>query len=677
MELGSEGLNSFNSSQLTPQKKSLKLISPNLNLQRSPSSSNSTSNSDDDILDETYSFFNSSSQSSTSSDVHTLNHCCFPSGLSSESVKSLKKDMSTPVNFKSIQPTFDQLIRSAPPQNSASNQSLLNNNNTSFTSSNSFNHSNSFNRHLNSLRQPPEPSASPPPSQRPRKIVSIDRLPFRNRSTTINNTSNRSILPFSPSDRANRRSSLRSNNSDNAIQNIKRPSKKHNSNPPNSVAAPQRVRNVFPSPEPPTRASFPLQPVSYASARPLQAAFQVPSTLMSKSSKSFRDSNIGISGSPACMPDTPAKPSAFSAKAQSQLPQSMPAQSKDSRSRSFFSKSAKRVSMNLALAASSPSKENENQNENTNNNGRGRGRMAILRRSSALSLGSNRTGASSDSDGSPCAKKYSPVAEDECLTPRCRFFESSNSNNVNTNSVTNFNNTNSPTPSSKVTTPTLKSSRLSRRASQLFDRSSNPLSSSPEPSIGSSPTSPKRPSLFSSLRSSKDKTRSMSSFIRRRSSSKLSISSKAQENQDFSGKFEKEFCVLSELGKGEFSEAFIVCKREESFNGKLYAIKRGKPFEGERDRQRQLNEPVTLSKLPDHPNIIKLVDYWEENNRLYIQTELCEKGGLNHFLDDYGMRFAKLDETRVWKILGDIANVSSQLFFLKKNYSLILFINNL
>ncbi|TIC01851.1 kinase-like protein [Wallemia mellicola] len=624
----------------TPSRKLSIATTPSLHqMQQSPSTS--STQSDDDILDETYSFFNSSSQSSASSDVHTL-QCCFPSGLSSESIRSLKN---TPAQTKSIQPSFDQLVKTAPPNNS-------------------------FNKYLNSLRSPPEPSASPPPSQRPRKIVSIDKLPFRSRSSTSH-----SMTPLSPSERPSRRGSLRSNNSDHAIQNIKRPSKKFTipstSNPPNSVAAPQRARNVFPSPDPPTRASFPLQPTSYASARPLQAAFQAPSTLMSKRSKPSRNSNVGSGGSPACMPDTPAKPSAFAAKAQADLSQSLPAQQTKNRT-NFFGKSAKRLSLNLALAANSPSKDESTVEQNLNP-GRGRGRMAILRRSSALSLGSNRTGASSDSDGSPNTRK---AIEDECPTPKCRFFECKFSKNCIT-PLTRFqangNTGNSPTPSSKVATPTSKTSKLTRRASQLFDRASNPLSSSPDHSLGSSPTSPRRPSLFSSLRSTKDKTRSMSSmsqFIRRRSSSKLSISSKAQRSsednekeKEIEGKFEKEFFIISELGKGEFSEAFIACKRDEAYSGKMYAIKRGKPFEGGRDRTqnltgirlRQLNEPVTLSKLPEHPNIIKLNDYWEDNNRLYIQTELCEKGSLNVFLDDYGIHFERLEETRVWKILGDIA----------------------
>lgn len=585
---------------LTPSKLSLnQLIS-------SPSTTTSSSHSDDDILDETYSFFNSSSQSSTSSDVHTIN---------SESINSFKSVKQGQINSK-----------------------------------------------LNYLRPPPEPSVNPPPAQRPRKIISLS--------------------PSDRSERPSRRSSLRSNNSDNAIHHLKRHSKKYN-NPPNSVGNPQRCRNIFPSPDPPSRASFPLQPTSYASARPLQAAFQAPSTLLSKRSKPVNHSSIGASGSPAFMPhmpDTPAKPSSFAAKAKADMSQSLPAQQTKNRT-SFFSKSAKRLSLNLALAANSPSKDEPSVDHN--NSGRGRGRMAILRRSSALSLASNRTAASSDSDDSPNARKTN---EDECPTPKNAFYDcalvcfivyiTTNKDPYTANTA------NSPTPSSKLATPTSKTSKITRRASQLFDRASNPLSSSPEPSIGSSPTSPRRASLFSSLRGSRDKTRSMSSFMKRRSSSKLSISSKAhrsseekekENNNSISnsnsnknhsdptpppqGRFEREFFIISQLGKGEFSEAFIACKRQDAYNGQMYAIKRGKPFEGGRDRLRQLNEPLTLSKLTPHPNIIKMNDYWEENNRLYIQTELCEKGSLNVFLDDYGTKFEKLEETRVWKILGDIAEV--------------------
>ncbi len=59
-----------------------------------------------------------------------------------------------------------------------------------------------------------------------------------------------------------------------------------------------------------------------------------------------------------------------------------------------------------------------------------------------------------------------------------------------------------------------------------------------------------------------------------------------------------------------------------------------------------------------HPNVLAFVDSWEEDEVLYIQTELCELGSLGHFLWEYGRAFPRLDEARVWKIIADLSNVS-------------------
>ena len=60
-----------------------------------------------------------------------------------------------------------------------------------------------------------------------------------------------------------------------------------------------------------------------------------------------------------------------------------------------------------------------------------------------------------------------------------------------------------------------------------------------------------------------------------------------------------------------------------------------------------------------HPNVLSYIDSWEEDECLFIRTELCESGNLAHFLWEYGRVFPRLDEARVWKIIVDLANVSS------------------
>ena len=68
--------------------------------------------------------------------------------------------------------------------------------------------------------------------------------------------------------------------------------------------------------------------------------------------------------------------------------------------------------------------------------------------------------------------------------------------------------------------------------------------------------------------------------------------------------------------------------------------------------------PAMRGGIRRHPNILAYVDSWEQDEALFIQTELCELGNFAHFLWEYGRAFPKLEEARVWKILADLSNVS-------------------
>lgn len=49
------------------------------------------------------------------------------------------------------------------------------------------------------------------------------------------------------------------------------------------------------------------------------------------------------------------------------------------------------------------------------------------------------------------------------------------------------------------------------------------------------------------------------------------------------------------------------------------------------------------------------VDSWEEDETLFIQTELCDLGNFGHFLWEYGRVFPRLDEARVWKVMAELS----------------------
>ena len=129
------------------------------------------------------------------------------------------------------------------------------------------------------------------------------------------------------------------------------------------------------------------------------------------------------------------------------------------------------------------------------------------------------------------------------------------------------------------------------------------------------------------------------------------------------------------IGTGEFSQVYRVSKFQELKTSRSYfsipssarsspktplpdrvwAVKKARhAYIGPKDRQRKLQEVDTLRNLGQSDHTVELVDSWEDKNHLYIQTEFCEEGSLDNFLDQVG-RKARLDDFRIWKIMLEMA----------------------
>lgn len=106
------------------------------------------------------------------------------------------------------------------------------------------------------------------------------------------------------------------------------------------------------------------------------------------------------------------------------------------------------------------------------------------------------------------------------------------------------------------------------------------------------------------------------------------------------------------LGRGSYGEVYRAQCRA---SGELYAVKKARQrFRGVRDRARALEEVSTVQTLglvdSQHQHLVQHFDAWEENNFLYLQTELCAHGSLAEFLETHD----PIDEARVWDWLLDL-----------------------
>ncbi|KAG5652393.1 hypothetical protein H0H81_005150 [Sphagnurus paluster] len=138
----------------------------------------------------------------------------------------------------------------------------------------------------------------------------------------------------------------------------------------------------------------------------------------------------------------------------------------------------------------------------------------------------------------------------------------------------------------------------------------------------------------------------------------------AEEHQP--GRFERDFLEYDEVGSGEFGKVIKVrCKNGD--DGEVYAVKKSKRFEGPRHRLRLREEVQVLQHLSvvagslslpgsRHPNVLGYIESWEEDEALFIRTELCESGNLAQFLWEFGRVYPRLDEGRVWKCVVDLSN---------------------
>ncbi|KAE9394907.1 kinase-like protein [Gymnopus androsaceus JB14] len=189
------------------------------------------------------------------------------------------------------------------------------------------------------------------------------------------------------------------------------------------------------------------------------------------------------------------------------------------------------------------------------------------------------------------------------------------------------------------------------------------------------PGSPNISRQFSSERSASSSSNGSPSVLRKRPSigdgqksraprlsgrTRTRRSSQPTRQEQRSGRFENQFVELAQVGSGEFGKVLKVRVRDG--NSECFAIKRSKRFEGAKHQLRLREEVETLQQLRDisggqrHPNILAFIDAWEEDEQLFIWTELCEGGNFANFLWEYGRVFPRLDQARVWKIVAELSN---------------------
>ncbi|KAJ3435787.1 3-phosphoinositide-dependent protein kinase 1-related [Anaeramoeba flamelloides] len=120
----------------------------------------------------------------------------------------------------------------------------------------------------------------------------------------------------------------------------------------------------------------------------------------------------------------------------------------------------------------------------------------------------------------------------------------------------------------------------------------------------------------------------------------------------------KDFEIGEPIGRGAFGDVSILTDKQtrEKFAVKIL----NKQFIEKMKKQRYVETEKEVLKLLDHPNIIKIIYEFEDEENLYIVNELCSKGDLYEIIRKYGSINLKGSKFILAEILSALEHIHSQ-----------------
>lgn len=90
----------------------------------------------------------------------------------------------------------------------------------------------------------------------------------------------------------------------------------------------------------------------------------------------------------------------------------------------------------------------------------------------------------------------------------------------------------------------------------------------------------------------------------------------------------KGYNIIKKIGSGGYSDVFLVSHK---YSNKNYALKSIKKIIKNRDKSKHIMQEINVLTICDHPNIIKLHEWFESKDYFYLILEYVECKDLNYY----------------------------------------------
>jgi len=105
------------------------------------------------------------------------------------------------------------------------------------------------------------------------------------------------------------------------------------------------------------------------------------------------------------------------------------------------------------------------------------------------------------------------------------------------------------------------------------------------------------------------------------------------------------YAAIKILGRGAFGTAYLVRRKSDSF---LFVMKKLALEQlGQKERMEAMNECAVLTKLRKHPNIVSVLEHFEDDGRLCIVMEYADGGDLAQRIEHQAAAKAPFEENQV------------------------------